>query len=102
MHLRSAFPGRNSSLQVEKAPDHTAVAPSFGGLAAATPAPAAAPAQSGVMSTSPLSSSIADLRKSYERAELNEDASHPAPLQQFDQWLQEAIKAQVPEPTRRS
>ena len=48
--------------------------------------------------SSPLSSAIADLRKSYERAELNEDASHPAPLQQFDQWLQEAIKAQIPEP----
>ena len=42
--------------------------------------------------------SIADLRKSYERAELNEDASHAAPLQQFDQWLKEAISAQVPEP----
>ena len=42
--------------------------------------------------------SIADLRKSYERAELNEDASHAAPLQQFDQWLQEAIRSQVPEP----
>ena len=42
--------------------------------------------------------SIADLRKSYERAELNEDASHPEPLQQFDQWLNEAISAQVPEP----
>ncbi len=44
------------------------------------------------------SSSIADLRKSYERAELNEDASHANPLQQFDQWLQEAMRAQVPEP----
>ncbi|MBX9833588.1 MAG: pyridoxamine 5'-phosphate oxidase, partial [Burkholderiaceae bacterium] len=44
------------------------------------------------------SSSIADLRKSYERAELNEDASHAAPQQQFDQWLNEAISAQVPEP----
>ena len=32
-------------------------------------------------------SSIADLRKSYERAELSEDASHADPLQQFDQWL---------------
>ena len=42
--------------------------------------------------------SIADLRKSYERAELNEDASHAAPLQQFDQWLKEAISAEVPEP----
>jgi len=43
-------------------------------------------------------SSIADLRKSYERAELSEDASHADPLQQFDQWLNEALAAQVPEP----
>ena len=42
--------------------------------------------------------SIADLRKSYERAELSEDASHADPLQQFSQWLDEAIKASVPEP----
>ena len=42
--------------------------------------------------------SIADLRKSYERAELNEDASHADPVQQFDQWLNEAISAKVPEP----
>ena len=41
---------------------------------------------------------IADLRKSYERAELNEGASHADPLKQFDQWLHEAIAAQVPEP----
>ncbi|MEY2684631.1 MAG: hypothetical protein RJA09_1775 [Pseudomonadota bacterium] len=41
---------------------------------------------------------IADLRKSYERAELGETASHADPLQQFDQWLQEAIQGQVPEP----
>ncbi len=44
------------------------------------------------------SSSLADLRKSYERAELNEEASHADPLQQFDQWLKEAIIAEVPEP----
>ena len=42
--------------------------------------------------------SIADLRKSYERAELNEDASHADPMQQFDQWLKEALAAQIPEP----
>lgn len=42
--------------------------------------------------------SIADLRKSYERAELNEDASHADPLHQFEQWLSEAISAQLPEP----
>ena len=45
-----------------------------------------------------LSSSIADLRKSYERAELNEDASHADPLLQFEQWLQEAMRAELPEP----
>ncbi|GKT18247.1 pyridoxamine 5'-phosphate oxidase [Acidovorax sp. SUPP2522] len=50
------------------------------------------------MSSSPLSSSIADLRKSYERAELSEDASLADPLAQFDQWLQQALVAQVPEP----
>ena len=48
--------------------------------------------------TTPLSSSVADLRKSYEKAELSEDASQSDPLQQFDQWLNEAIAAQVPEP----
>ena len=41
---------------------------------------------------------LADLRKSYERAELNEDASHADPLKQFEQWLGEAISAEVPEP----
>ena len=44
------------------------------------------------------SSRIADLRKSYERAELSEDASHADPLRQFDQWLTEAIAAEIPEP----
>jgi pyridoxamine 5'-phosphate oxidase len=42
--------------------------------------------------------SIADLRKSYERAELDESASHANPLLQFEQWLNEAISAEVPEP----
>ena len=41
---------------------------------------------------------IADLRKSYERAELSETDSHADPLLQFDQWLNEAIKTEVPEP----
>ncbi|WP_374409107.1 pyridoxamine 5'-phosphate oxidase [Hydrogenophaga sp.] len=41
---------------------------------------------------------IADLRKSYEKAELSESASHADPLQQFGQWLDEAIKGEVPEP----
>jgi pyridoxamine 5'-phosphate oxidase len=43
-------------------------------------------------------SSLADLRKSYERAELSEEASHADPLKQFDRWLSEAISAEVPEP----
>eukprot|EP01031_Cornospumella_fuschlensis_P011516 gene11516-14067_t len=41
---------------------------------------------------------IADLRKSYERAELNEEASNTDPLKQFEQWLNEAIAGEVPEP----
>jgi len=44
------------------------------------------------------SAHLADLRKSYERAELSEDASNADPLRQFGQWLGEAIAAQVPEP----
>lgn len=42
--------------------------------------------------------SLADLRKSYERAELNEDASHANPSDQFSQWMNEAIAAELPEP----
>jgi pyridoxamine 5'-phosphate oxidase len=41
---------------------------------------------------------VADLRKSYEKAELSEEASHADPLKQFDQWLHEAIRAELPEP----
>lgn len=42
--------------------------------------------------------SIAQLRKSYERAELSEEASHADPLQQFEHWLTEAMRAEIPEP----
>ncbi|QKS30911.1 MAG: Pyridoxine/pyridoxamine 5'-phosphate oxidase [Accumulibacter sp.] len=41
---------------------------------------------------------LAALRKSYEKAELSEEASHADPLAQFAQWLAEAIHAQLPEP----
>ena len=41
---------------------------------------------------------IAHLRKSYERAELDESASRPDPLDQFSLWLQQALAAQLPEP----
>ena len=41
---------------------------------------------------------LADLRKSYERAELSEDASEASPLKQFELWLQQALDAEIPEP----
>ena len=41
---------------------------------------------------------IADLRKSYERAELSESDSHAQPIDQFDKWMKEAIHSEVPEP----
>ncbi|HET9822472.1 MAG TPA: pyridoxamine 5'-phosphate oxidase [Burkholderiaceae bacterium] len=41
---------------------------------------------------------ISALRKSYERAELDESASRDEPLQQFDQWMREALAARLPEP----
>ena len=41
---------------------------------------------------------LANLRKNYERAELSEDASCADPLKQFEQWLNEAIAARLPEP----
>jgi len=41
---------------------------------------------------------LADLRKSYERAALDEEASLPDPLQQFRAWLEQALQARLPEP----
>ncbi len=41
---------------------------------------------------------IADLRKSYERDELDEAASTADPMLQFATWLDQALKAQLPEP----
>jgi pyridoxamine 5'-phosphate oxidase len=41
---------------------------------------------------------IAAFRKSYERAKLDETASHADPLDQFDQWFKEALAGAVPEP----
>ena len=45
-----------------------------------------------------LSQDIAQLRKSYERAALDENASHADPLQQFAAWMAEAVAGQLPEP----
>jgi pyridoxamine 5'-phosphate oxidase len=41
---------------------------------------------------------LANLRKSYEKAELDENASAGDPLDQFRRWFDEAVSAQVPEP----
>jgi len=41
---------------------------------------------------------ISQLRKRYERAALDEEASAADPLQQFDRWLKEAIDSELPEP----
>jgi pyridoxamine 5'-phosphate oxidase len=41
---------------------------------------------------------LAKIRKSYERAALDESASHADPLKQFETWLSQAIDAKLPEP----
>ena len=40
---------------------------------------------------------LADMRKSYQRAELLEHQAASEPLQQFELWLQQALQADVPE-----
>jgi pyridoxamine 5'-phosphate oxidase len=42
---------------------------------------------------------IADLRREYSLASLSEADVDPDPLRQFQSWLQEAITAELPEPT---
>ena len=46
----------------------------------------------------PSLAAIAALRTSYERAELDEASAPADPMALFEQWLAEAIAAQVPEP----
>jgi pyridoxamine 5'-phosphate oxidase len=41
---------------------------------------------------------IAALRKSYERAELDEASTEADPMAQFSRWFSEALKSQLPEP----
>ena|SRR5689334_17451085 len=43
-------------------------------------------------------SDIAHLRKSYERAELDESASKADPMEQFGLWFQQALDGKLPEP----
>ena len=42
--------------------------------------------------------SLADLRKDYTRAELDEAHADADPLRQFERWLDEARRSEVPEP----
>ena len=41
---------------------------------------------------------IANLRKNYGRAELNEASADASPLAQFELWFRQAVSAQIPEP----
>jgi pyridoxamine 5'-phosphate oxidase len=43
-------------------------------------------------------STLSDLRKSYERDELDEHGAANEPLAQFRLWMEQALAAQVPEP----
>jgi len=42
---------------------------------------------------------LADLRREYARERLDEQSVSPDPMLQFRKWLDEAIRAEVPEPT---
>lgn len=45
---------------------------------------------------------IADIRRDYARASLNEDAVDASPIVQFQRWLDEALSSELPEPTAMS
>ena len=42
---------------------------------------------------------LAHVRKHYDRAELDETSAASVPLRQFEDWLADAFKAKLPEPT---
>jgi len=42
--------------------------------------------------------SLADMRKNYQHAELLESSATKHPLEQFTLWLNQALKAEIPEP----
>ncbi len=54
------------------------------------------------LSTAVLPVKIADLRTDYRRETLDEHDVAPDPFRQFEHWLGEAIKAELPEPTAMS
>ena len=45
-----------------------------------------------------MKTNIANLRKEYTLGALDGESVHPDPVRQFEEWLQEAIKAKIPEP----
>ena len=49
-------------------------------------------------SYTPAMQTLADLRKDYSRAELDEAHADADPLKLFERWLHEAVQAQLPEP----
>lgn len=52
----------------------------------------------GAPASLPLGASVADLRKDYGQASLNEDDVLDDPMLQFTRWFEQALKAQVNEP----
>ncbi|MCB6184243.1 pyridoxamine 5'-phosphate oxidase [Leeia sp. TBRC 13508] len=46
-----------------------------------------------------MSLALADIRKDYSRQELSPEDCASDPISQFEKWLQEAMSAEVPEPT---
>ena len=46
--------------------------------------------------------SLADIRKEYRLATLDEHATDPDPIAQFRHWFDEAVRAELPEPTAMS
>ena len=46
-----------------------------------------------------LRTNLADLRKEYSKSELSEKSVAADPVEQFAVWMDEALKAEVPEPT---
>ncbi|NNF58926.1 MAG: pyridoxamine 5'-phosphate oxidase [Rhodothermaceae bacterium] len=47
----------------------------------------------------PEPANLADLRQTYARASFSEAEAHPDPFEQFQAWFDEALTAEVPEPT---
>jgi pyridoxamine 5'-phosphate oxidase len=61
-------------------------------------APASAPASSAAAAERSIGERVADLRKDYGQASLDEREVADDPIQQFTRWFEEALKAEVNEP----